>query len=167
MLSRIDHVNIVVTDLESMVQFYSTLLGLTVTKRVTISGEWVSAVTALKDVNADVVYLELPGDPPPDLSEPKPRRASSPRIELIRYRSPATARPQNQDRPNAPGLRHLAFAVTDIDPLVQRLRERGVKFFSEVFTVPEAQVTYSGGVRKRIVYFQDPEGNLLELCEYR
>ena len=29
------------------------------------------------------------------------------------------------------------------------------------------QVTYAGGVRKRLVYFHDPEGNLLELCEYK
>jgi hypothetical protein len=28
-------------------------------------------------------------------------------------------------------------------------------------------VTYSGGVRKRLVYFRDPEDNILELCEYR
>jgi len=27
--------------------------------------------------------------------------------------------------------------------------------------------TYAGGVRKRLIYFADPEGNLLELCEYR
>jgi hypothetical protein len=36
-----------------------------------------------------------------------------------------------------------------------------------VQSVPDSQVTYAGGVRKRLVYFRDPEGNLLELCEYR
>jgi catechol 2,3-dioxygenase-like lactoylglutathione lyase family enzyme len=71
------------------------------------------------------------------------------------------------DRPHAPGLRHLAFTVSDIEALVAKLRERGVRFFSEVQTVPSAQVTYANDVRKRLVYFQDPEGNLLELCEYR
>jgi catechol 2,3-dioxygenase-like lactoylglutathione lyase family enzyme len=33
--------------------------------------------------------------------------------------------------------------------------------------VPSSQVTYANNVRKRLVYFRDPEGNLLELCEYR
>ena len=32
---------------------------------------------------------------------------------------------------------------------------------------PDTQVTYAGGIRKRLVYFHDPEENLLELCEYR
>jgi catechol-2,3-dioxygenase len=47
------------------------------------------------------------------------------------------------------------------------LRYRGVKFFSQIQNVPESQVTYSDGVKKRLVYFHDPEGNILELCEYR
>ncbi|HEX8521680.1 MAG TPA: VOC family protein [Tepidisphaeraceae bacterium] len=152
MLSRIDHVNLVVTDLDRMIDFYTILLGLKVTKRVTISGDWVAATVGLAEVHADVVYLELP---------------EGPRIELIRYNAPALQRPADIDRPNAPGLRHFAFAVSDIDGIVSRLRERGVKFFSDIQSVPTTQVTYAGGVRKRIVYFQDPEGNLLELCEYR
>jgi hypothetical protein len=31
--------------------------------------------------------------------------------------------------------------------------------------VPTAQVAFAGA-QKRLVYFRDPEGNLLELCEY-
>jgi len=152
MIGRIDHVNIVVSDLEKMVHFYCSLLGLKETKRVTISGDWVAATVGLTDVHADVVYLELP---------------AGPRIELIRYNTPTMDRPAGVDRPHAPGLRHLAFTVSDIEALVAKLRERGVRFFSEVQTVPSAQVTYANDVRKRLVYFQDPEGNLLELCEYR
>ncbi len=38
---------------------------------------------------------------------------------------------------------------------------------SAVHRVPTSQVTYAGGAQKRLVYFRDPEGNLLELCEYR
>jgi len=152
MLSRIDHVNLVVSDLDRMVEFYSAVLGLKVSKRVSIGGEWIGAVVGLGEVNADVVYLDF---------------AEGPRLELIRYHSRKLARPPGIDQPNAPGLRHLAFTVTDIDALVARLRGRGVRFFSEVQQVPDSQVTYAGGVRKRLVYFQDPEGNLLELCEYR
>jgi hypothetical protein len=51
--------------------------------------------------------------------------------------------------------------------MVAKLRAAGVEFFSGVQTVPDSQVTYAGGVRKRLVYFRDPEGNILELCEYR
>src|SRR5438105_4188758 len=114
MLNRIDHVNIAVEDIEAMVRFYCELLGLKQTKRVTISGEWVSSVVGLKDVHADVVYLELP---------------AGPRIELIRYRNPVEARPRGANFPNAPGLRHLAFAVDDIEAITKRLHSVGVKFF--------------------------------------
>jgi catechol 2,3-dioxygenase-like lactoylglutathione lyase family enzyme len=149
---QIDHVNIVVEDLERMVAFYRDALGLKETKRVTITGGWVAATVGLSDVHADVVYLDF---------------ASGPRIELIRYNRPTAPRPNGIDRPNAPGLRHIAFRIDDIDATIARLRKAGVKFFSEVQQVPDTQVTYAGGIRKRLIYFADPEGNLLEFCEYK
>src|SRR5438034_11350572 len=94
---QIDHVNIVVTDLDRMLAFYRDLLGLRVTKQVTISGDWIGSVVGLGDVHADVIYLELD---------------SGPRIELIRYNRPALERPVNVEKPNAPGLRHIALRVT-------------------------------------------------------
>jgi catechol 2,3-dioxygenase-like lactoylglutathione lyase family enzyme len=148
----LDHVNIVVTDLERMVTFYRDVLGLRETKRVTITGDWVAATVGLPEVHADVVYLDF---------------ETGPRIELIRYNRPATERPEGVDRPNAPGLRHMAFKVDDIDALVAKLSAARVRFFSGVQRVPDTQVTYAGGIRKRLIYFQDPEGNLLELCEYK
>jgi catechol 2,3-dioxygenase-like lactoylglutathione lyase family enzyme len=150
---QIDHVNIVVQELELMIAFYRDVLDLSVTKRVTITGAWVAATVGLDEVHADVVYLEFP---------------SGPRIELIRYNrpTPPVDRPAGVGRPNAPGLRHMAFKVDDIDAATERLRAAGVRVFSDVQTVPDSQVTYAGGIRKRLVYFADPEGNLLELCEY-
>ena len=152
MLEQIDHVNIVVTDLELMVAFYRDVLGFTITKRVTISGPWVDATVGLHNAIGEVVYLELP---------------AGPRVELIRYVQPAGANPSGLDLSNTRGLRHLAFRVTDIDSVAATLNRAGVQPLSAVQTVPDSQVTYAGGVRKRLVYFRDPEGNLLELCEYR
>ena len=149
---QIDHVNIVVNDLERMVAFYRDALGLKETKRVTISGTWVATTVGLSGVHADVVYLEF---------------EAGPRIELIRYNRPEASRPAGVDRPNAPGLRHIAFRIDDIDATVSRLEKAGVKFFSDVQQVPDTQVTYAGGIRKRLIYFADPEGNILELCEYK
>lgn len=149
---QIDHVNIVVQDLERMTAFYVDVLGLTVTKRVTISGAWIGAVVGLgDDVHADVVYLDFP---------------RGPRIELLRYNRPTLGRPADVEKPHAPGIRHLAFKVEDIEGSARRLTSAGVRLFSAIQTVPDSQVTYAGGIRKRLVYFQDPEGNLLELCGY-
>jgi catechol 2,3-dioxygenase-like lactoylglutathione lyase family enzyme len=118
---------------------------------VSIQGEWIEDVVQLKDVRADVIYLEC---------------ESGPRVELLKYVSPDGPRPAGLGQSNVKGLRHLAFRVADIDGYVARLRGAGVKFFSEVRLVPDTQVRYAGGARKQLVYFHDPEGNLLELCWY-
>jgi glyoxylase I family protein len=151
MLESIDHINIVVDDLENMLRFYTQVLGLNPSKRVTISGPWIENVVGLKNVVGEVVYLDLP---------------AGPRVELIQYK-PAGANPAHLSESNTRGIRHLAFRVDNIDEIFARLRSAGVKFLSDVQQVPDSQVTYAGGVRKRLVYFHDPEGNLLELCEYR
>ena len=151
LIHSIDHVNLVVEDLNAMTTFYEAQLGLKLTKRVTISDDWIDETVGLKGVKAEVVYLEP---------------QSGPRIELIKYLHPPTP-PKQVHPPHAHGIRHIAFRVDAIDELVERLSQNGVKFFSAVQSVPESQVTYAGGVRKRLVYFRDPEGNLLEFCEYR
>ena len=152
MLERIDHVNLVVQDLEAMTRFYTRVLGLIITKRVRISGPWVEGVVGLEGVEADVVYLDLP---------------DGPRVELIQYLGPSGRRPEGLELSNTPGLRHLAFRVADIDEVAAALRAGGIEPLSKVSQVPDEQVTYTGGVCKRLVYFRDPEQNLLELCEYR
>ena len=152
MLESIDHINIVVDDLDLMSGFYTKTLGLVPTKRVTISGDWIDETVGLQGVVGDVIYLDLP---------------TGPRIELIRYRSPQGIRPPGMDQPNTHGLRHIALRVRGIEAYVEKLASAGVKFISRVHVVPTAQVMYAGEVRKHIVYFRDPEGNLLELCEYK
>ncbi len=152
MLKRIDHTNIVVVDLEAMTRFYSEVLGLKPIKRASIDGPWVDQLVGLTSVAADVVYLEAP---------------DGSRVELIRFRQPRTVRPPQLEQANTPGLRHMAFRVDDIDGMAAELKTQGVKLLSDVQNVPDAQVTYEGGARKRLVYFHDPEGNLLEFCEYK
>src|SRR5437588_8613452 len=98
MLETIDHVNLVVRDLDRMAAFYSELLGMRITKRVTISGKWIDHVVGLEGVEADVMYL----DPP-----------AGPRVELIRYLRPAGPWPDVLGASNTIGLRHLAFRVRE------------------------------------------------------
>ena len=54
-----------------------------------------------------------------------------------------------------PGIRHLALAVDDFDPVYEKLRAAGVQFLSEP--------TNSKGVRT--VFFTDPDGNFLHLIQ--
>ena len=150
MIEGIDHVNLVVGDMQPMLAFYRDLLGLRLTKQATIRGPWIEAVTGLAQAEADVVFLEAP---------------TGPRIELIHYRTPDRPRPTALGDPNTKGLRHIALRVTDLDVLVAALRRSGVELLSEIQQVPAAQVDYADQ-RKRLVYCLDPEGNLLELCAF-
>jgi catechol 2,3-dioxygenase-like lactoylglutathione lyase family enzyme len=150
MIQGIDHVNLVVDDMPAMIRFYREVLGLRVTKQATIRGPWIEAVTGLADVEADVAFLESP---------------TGPAIELLHYRTPRGARPAALGLSNTQGFRHIAFRVQDIEAVVAAMRRSGAKFLGEVQQVPATQVDYAD-VRKRLVYFRDPEGNLLELCCY-
>ena len=150
MIERIDHVNLVVEDLPAMTAFYRDVLGLRVTREVSIRGDWIEAITGLEDVEADVVYLEAQTGAP---------------LELICYRSPRGPRPDGLSAPNTMGIRHVAFHVQGLDELVERVKASGQGTMSDVQTVPSAQVEFAGR-QKRIVYCRDPEDNLLELCNY-
>lgn len=73
-------------------------------------------------------------------------------LELFSFPSP----PPRPSRPEAQGLRHLAFAVVDIDAVIAVLTERGVD--CEPVRVDE----YTG---RRFTFFADPDGLPIELYE--
>lgn len=73
-------------------------------------------------------------------------------IELFSFPSP----PPRASQPEACGLRHLAFAVTDLDAEVAALNARGVA------TEPVRVDELTG---RRFTFFADPDGLPLELYE--
>ena len=64
--------------------------------------------------------------------------------------------PQRVNNPEAMGLRHLAFHVEDIEPVVRWLNDRGVE------TEPIREDLINGG---RFAFFKDPDGLPLEIHE--
>lgn len=73
-------------------------------------------------------------------------------IELFSFPDP----PPRPSRPEAQGLRHLAFAVGDLDGWVAHLTSNGV-------AVEDVRVDeYTG---RRFTFFADPDGLPLELYE--
>jgi glyoxylase I family protein len=73
-------------------------------------------------------------------------------IELFSFPNP----PQRVSRPEACGLRHLAFAVEDIETAVRSLWEKNIS--AEPIRVDE----YTG---RKFTFFADPDGLPLELYE--
>ena len=74
-------------------------------------------------------------------------------LELFSFPSP----PPRPSRPEAQGLRHLAFSVPDVDAVVATLLERGV--VCEPVRVDEF-------TDRRFTFFADPDGLPIELYEH-
>jgi len=151
MVPVIDHVNIVVDDIDSMTRFYTDVIGMSVLKRGELSGDWVDRLVGLKGMEAKVVILS---------------GVEGANIELIKYLAPEGVRHDRLAQPNTKGLRHIAFRVSSIHGIVEACVQRGIGFRSEIQEVPTVQVPEEGMLRKRLVYFEDPEGTLLEFCSY-
>lgn len=73
-------------------------------------------------------------------------------IELFSFKNP----PARVSRPEAAGLRHLAFQVSNIEESISGLRKNGIE------TEPVRTDAYTG---KRFTFFSDPDGLPLELYE--
>ena len=151
MIRSIDHVNIVVADLARSVKFYTEVLEFRKTHDVVMEGEWIERIIGLKGVKGFVAFVE-PAD-------------GGVRLELLEYRAPAgVALPENS-RANTIGVRHIAFRVDGIDSMAAKLRAAGVTLFSDPVKVPPGVVKFAAG-DKSLCYFLDPDGVVLELCEY-
>ncbi|WP_067673796.1 SMU1112c/YaeR family gloxylase I-like metalloprotein [Nocardia miyunensis] len=125
-LRRIHHAAIIASDYGVSKTFYTQVLGLRVV-----------AENYRAERDSHKLDLALP-----DGSQ----------IELFSFPDP----PARPSRPEACGLRHLAFAVPDVAAAVRELRGRGV--VTEEIRVDE----YTG---KRFVFFADPDGLPLELYQ--
>lgn len=73
-------------------------------------------------------------------------------LELFSFPAP----PPRPSRPEAQGLRHLAFAVPDVDAVIATLRERGVTC---------EPVRLDEFTDRRFTFFADPDGLPIELYE--
>lgn len=78
--------------------------------------------------------------------------ADGAQIELFSFPNP----PSRPSRPEACGLRHLAFAVADVEQIKTDLEQKGVMV--EPIRVDE----YTG---KKFTFFADPDGLPLEVYE--
>ncbi|WP_406736849.1 VOC family protein [Thioclava sp. GXIMD4215] len=123
---RPHHVAIIASDYQSSKHFYTEVLGLKV-----IAETYRAARDSWK------LDLEM---------------AEGVQIELFTFPNA----PKRPTRPEAQGLRHLAFAVGDIDAWCARLAHHGV----EVEPIRVDALTNA-----RFTFFQDPDGLPLELYE--
>jgi catechol 2,3-dioxygenase-like lactoylglutathione lyase family enzyme len=136
-----DHVGIVVDDLAAATAFFVEL-GLEVLGEMPVEGEWVDRVVGLEGVRVDIAMLETPD--------------SHGRLELVKFHAPSSQAGDRHASANTQGIRHLAFAVDDIDAVVTGLRARGAELVGEVENYEDIY---------RLCYVRGPEGIIVELAE--
>lgn len=136
-----DHVGIVVEDLDAATGFFVEL-GLELQGSGPVQGRWVDRVVGLDGVRAEIVMLRTPD--------------GAVRVELAKFDSPRADAGELREPANAPGIRHVAFAVDDVDDVLARLRSRGAELVGEL---ERYQDSY------RLCYVRGPEGIIVELAE--
>ena len=140
-IKRMDHVGIVVYDLGAATEFFVEL-GLELQGEGTVKGRWVDRIVGLDGVRAEIAMLQTPD--------------GHGRLELSKFHAPATHGGDRHATANTPGIRHVAFAVDDIDAVVAGLRARGAELVGEVEDYKDIY---------RLCYVRGPEGIIVELAE--
>ena len=137
-----DHVGIVVDDLEAAIAFFAEL-GLELEGEVTVEGRWVDRVAGLDDVRADIAMMRTPD--------------GHSRLELTRYRRPAAIGAESASAPaNTLGLRNIMFAVDDIEDVLDRLGSHGAELVGEVARYEDSYL---------LCYVRGPAGIIVALAE--
>jgi glyoxylase I family protein len=125
-LKNIHHIAIICKDYKASRHFYTNILGLKI-----LAEHYRKERDSWKlDLAIDDYYV----------------------IELFSFPDP----PQRTSRPEASGLRHLAFQVSDLDVAIRDLNSNGVS------TEPVRIDEFTG---KRFTFFEDPDHLPLELYE--
>jgi catechol 2,3-dioxygenase-like lactoylglutathione lyase family enzyme len=140
-IQRMDHVGVVVGDLEAGIAFFVEL-GMELEDTALIEGPWVDRVNAIEGVSVDVAMLRTPD--------------GHGRLELTSFRHPTAVSAGREDTPNTLGLRNIMFAVDDVDATVDRLRGRGGSLIGEIVQYEDSY---------RLCYVRGPEGIIVSLAQ--
>jgi catechol 2,3-dioxygenase-like lactoylglutathione lyase family enzyme len=140
-IQRMDHVGIVVEDIEAAKAFF-VALGLEVQGEWQAEGDAVDRVVGLERIRSDVAMLRTPD--------------GSGRLELSKFHRPAAPDADEHEPPNAPGIRHVTFAFDDVDAALAAVRPHGAELVGEV---------ERAGNSYRLCYVRGPEGIIVELAE--
>lgn len=142
------HTNIIAKDWRKLMSFYINVFDcrLKPVER-NLSGKWLVEGTAVPNARLQGVHLLLPGYPD-----------DGPTLEIYQYEI-------NQEKPpthaNREGFGHMAFLVEDVEKMMEKVMAHGGKAQGKI-----VEQTFDYG-HLTFVYVLDPEGNILELQNWR
>ena len=141
-VTRMDHVSVVVDDLEAAKAFFVEL-GMELEGEAPIEGPWVDRVNALDGVRVDIAMMRTPD--------------GQGKLELTKFHTPTVVSPEPENAlGNTLGLRSVMFAVDDIDEVVARMQAHGAELIGEVAQYEDIY---------RLCYMRGPAGIIVALAE--
>jgi catechol 2,3-dioxygenase-like lactoylglutathione lyase family enzyme len=141
-VKRMDHVGIVVDDLDAAIAFF-TELGLEAENRMQLDGAWVDRVVGLDGVNVEVAMMRTPD--------------GNSKLELTKFMAPSVLSGEPYPAPaNTLGLRRIMFAVDDIRDVVRRLKKHGGELVGEIAQYESVCL---------LCYVRGPSGIIVALTE--
>jgi catechol 2,3-dioxygenase-like lactoylglutathione lyase family enzyme len=140
-IQRMDHVSVVVDDLEAATAFFLEL-GLELEGEAAVEGRAVDRVSGLDDVRADIAMVRTPD--------------GHGRLELTKFHTPTAVGAEPTAPPNTLGIRSIMFAVEDIEDVLARLQTHGAELVGEVAQYEDSY---------RLCYVRGPEGIIVALAE--
>ncbi|PZM78118.1 MAG: VOC family protein [Candidatus Melainabacteria bacterium] len=137
-----DHVSVIVDDLPSAIEFFTTL-GMELEGSMPVEGKLVDQLNGLEGVKVDITMMRTPD--------------GNGKVELTKFRSPdlVDVKPAIAP-PNTIGLRQIMFAVDDLDDTLARLRAHGTELIGEL-------VQYEN--MYKLCYVRGPAGIIIALAE--
>lgn len=126
MLKRIHHIATICSDYQKSKHFYTEILGLEIIREVYRK----ERLSYKLDLALNDVYV----------------------IELFSFSNP----PARVSRPEACGMRHLAFEVSSLETAIKRL---------ETYNIKTEPIRIDEFTQKRFTFFEDPDKLPIELYE--
>lgn len=146
---RFAHTNIVSTNWKELVEFYVKTFECKIVPPIrNQSGEFLDKGTGLKNAKLQGAHLLLPG-----------YEKNGPTLEIYQYE---TIENQEYILPNKRGFGHIAFEVENVEKILEKVLENGGKELGEI-----AKKKIDGAGEITFVYVRDPEGNLIELQNWK
>src|SRR5438105_1009299 len=108
-LKHIDHIGVIVNDLEAAKQFFIDL-GFTVQGEAEEQSELLDKVIGIKGARSQIVFLEIPG--------------GQTKLELTKFLNPSEKAEEQASVMYGHGYKHIALVVEDIDEIVKDLKAK-------------------------------------------
>ena len=144
MVTGFNHSGVVVDDLDTMIAFYTDVLGLEVLREVESVAPPGGDHTGIPNARRKLVFVGKPGD--------------HHQLELVHYYDPKPS--AGHLHHHQFGASHICFNTDDLEGLHSKLSAQGIRFVTE----PKFRET-PDGFRIGITYALDPEGNYLEFID--